>query len=134
MSIINATAREANNCKLISGTFETLVQIGLGIIALSVLVLKRTVWLTQLLSWIAIVLTAKLVIARAIYAFSSPLNAFGNWLFEPLSNYPKLELLFVMVACPCLMNALQFWVTDNFLKKPAAQDARLIVDEKTPLV
>ncbi|ETV78348.1 hypothetical protein, variant [Aphanomyces astaci] len=42
MSIINATAREANNCKLISGTFETLVQIGLGIIALSVLVLKRT--------------------------------------------------------------------------------------------
>ncbi|ETW05574.1 hypothetical protein H310_03319 [Aphanomyces invadans] len=229
---VNQTVHEANNCKLISGTFETLVQVGLGIVGLSVLVLKRAyekpqrpfqvwaydaskqaigagvahaanlfiaimlvklsksddakdecsfyfinftldtslgvllnwvllrttvaaalhfnwtwlqvpgyygnpirtrVWLTQLLSWIAIVLTAKLVIARFIYAFSAPLNDFGNWLFDPLSNYPKVELLFVMVACPCLMNALQFWITDNFLKKPA-KVVGAVADEKTPLV
>ncbi|RHY26105.1 hypothetical protein DYB32_007869 [Aphanomyces invadans] len=186
---VNQTVHEANNCKLISGTFETLVQVGLGIVGLSVLVLKRAyekpqrpfqVWaydaskqaigagvahaanlfiaimlvklsksddakdevkptpvprsirnlfsimLVLLLSWIAIVLTAKLVIARFIYAFSAPLNDFGNWLFDPLSNYPKVELLFVMVACPCLMNALQFW-------KPA-KVVGAVADEKTPLV
>ncbi|KAG9407264.1 hypothetical protein AC1031_001954 [Aphanomyces cochlioides] len=225
----------ANNCTLLSGTFETLVQIGLGIVALSVLVLKRTlekpqrpfqvwaydaskqaigagvahaanlfiaimlvkmaksenakdecafyfinftldtslgvavnwlllrlsmaaaihfdwtwlqvpgfygnpirtsVWLAQLAMWIVIVLTAKIIIARFIYALETPLNNFGNWLFDPLSDYPKVELLFVMVACPCLMNALQFWITDNFLKKPAAKsdDDKSVVNEKTPLV
>ncbi|KAF0689089.1 Aste57867_19361 [Aphanomyces stellatus] len=231
----NATAiHTANNCTLLSGTFETLVQIALGIVGLSVLILKRNlekpqrpfqvwaydaskqaigagvahaanlfiaimlvkmaknadatdecafyfinftldtslgvalnwallrlsmlaanyfnwtwlqvpgyygnpirtvVWLAQLLQWIVIVLTAKLIIARFIYAAETTLNEFGNWLFEPLSDYPKVELLFVMVACPCLMNMLQFWITDNFLKKPAAKTVEDgVVDEKTPLV
>merc|ERR1719253_714317 len=29
----------------------------------------------------------------------------------------KLKLVFVMILTPCCMNAIQFWLTDNFIKK-----------------
>lgn len=46
-----------------------------------------------------------------------PLGKCAEWLFEPLRNQPRAELLVVMIACPCIMNAAQFWIQDNFLKR-----------------
>ena len=37
-----------------------------------------------------------------------------------LQPNPKAELLIVMIACPCLMNMLQYWIQDTFLKKKSA--------------
>lgn len=47
------------------------------------------------------------------------------WFFAPLRPYPDVELALVMIACPCLMNAIQFWVQDSFLKKDVRSDRTL---------
>jgi hypothetical protein len=36
-----------------------------------------------------------------------------------ITDYPKLELIVVMFFIPVIMNALAFWIQDNYLmKKP----------------
>ncbi|ETV99921.1 hypothetical protein H310_07948 [Aphanomyces invadans] len=80
------------------------------------------VWLLQLLSWLGVILTAKLLIGRGIVYFQAGLVAYAAWVFAPLEGHPRVELIVVMVACPCLMNALQFWVQDSFLKKKTKYD------------
>jgi hypothetical protein len=44
------------------------------------------------------------------------LAVLGGEIFSPVSSSPDLELLIVMVGCPMLMNMIQFWIQDNFLK------------------
>ncbi|KDO35301.1 hypothetical protein SPRG_00150 [Saprolegnia parasitica CBS 223.65] len=226
----NTTSIVANECKLLSGPFETFIQVSLGLIAMSVLVCKRyfehpqrpfrvwlfdaskqcigagwahaanltiaillvqystekenadecafyfinftldtsfgvalnwfllhcsvllarhfhwkalqvpgfygnpiqtRVWLIQLGVWLVIIIMTKLIIGRVILWFERPINAFANVLFEPLSDFPRLELVLVMIACPVTMNVVQFWVTDNFLKKHDS-DVKA-ADENTPL-
>lgn len=78
---------------------------------------RISIWLLQLLSWLLILLFTKIVLTFSIYAYETPLGSFAEWLFQPLVNHPEMELMIVMIACPCLMNALQFWIQDNFLKK-----------------
>jgi hypothetical protein len=40
-----------------------------------------------------------------------------------IEAYPILELMVVIVIVPVIMNALAFWVQDNFLKKEDIQIA-----------
>ncbi|OQR86617.1 hypothetical protein ACHHYP_10346 [Achlya hypogyna] len=79
--------------------------------------IRVTVWLVQLTSWLVIILLTKVIIGRVILLFHPQLEGFGDALFEPLRDFPRTELVLVMIACPCLMNGLQFWVQDSFLKK-----------------
>ncbi|TYZ65138.1 hypothetical protein PybrP1_007454 [[Pythium] brassicae (nom. inval.)] len=83
-------------------------------------------WLAQLLSWIVIIFSTKLVIAVFIVALETPLGELAAWAFAPLRPYPRVELALVMIACPVLMNALQFWVQDSFLKKDVRDDCMLV--------
>lgn len=44
---------------------------------------------------------------------------FSNWghlMLVGLDPYPRLELVVVMVIVPLIMNCVQFWIQDNFLK------------------
>ncbi|EQC26465.1 hypothetical protein SDRG_15709 [Saprolegnia diclina VS20] len=93
--------------------------------------IRTRVWLIQLGVWLVIIIMTKLIIGRVILWFERPINAFANVLFEPLSDFPRLELVLVMIACPVTMNVVQFWVTDNFLKKHDS-DVKA-ADENTPL-
>ena len=79
------------------------------------------IWLKQLLSWLVIIITTKILLAFVIYAFEGPLGRLAEWMFEPLESHPRVELVIVMIACPCLMNGAQFWMQDNFLKKKIDQ-------------
>ncbi|KAG6596072.1 myotubularin-like protein [Phytophthora cinnamomi] len=83
-------------------------------------------WLLQVMSWIVVIFTCKFLIASLIVAFQKPLGAFAVLLFKPLAKHPEVELALVMIACPCLMNALQFWVQDNFLKKDVRDESFLV--------
>lgn len=83
-------------------------------------------WLAQLVSWIVIIFSTKLVIAVFIVALEKPLGEVAMWVFAPLRPYPRVELALVMIACPCLMNALQFWIQDSFLKKDVRDDCVLV--------
>jgi hypothetical protein len=83
-------------------------------------------WLLQVTSWIVVIFTCKFIIASLIVAFQRPLGAFAVLLFKPLANHPEIELALVMIACPCLMNALQFWIQDNFLKKDVRDESFIV--------
>ncbi|GLE01601.1 hypothetical protein PINS_up010431 [Pythium insidiosum] len=87
--------------------------------------IQVSIWLKQLVSWIFIIFLTKLVIALVIVALEKPLGDLAMWLFAPLQPYPNVELAIVMILCPCLMNALQFWVQDSFLKKDVRADCVL---------
>lgn len=92
-----------------------------------------SIWLAQLCSWIMIIFATKLVIAVFIVALEKPLGQLAMWVFAPLQPYPRVELALVMIACPCLMNALQFWIQDSFLKKDIRDDCVLVAStSKSP--
>uniref|UniRef100_K3X9C8 Uncharacterized protein n=1 Tax=Globisporangium ultimum (strain ATCC 200006 / CBS 805.95 / DAOM BR144) TaxID=431595 RepID=K3X9C8_GLOUD len=74
------------------------------------------VWFIQLLSWSAVLLVMKIFVGLAIYIFSAPLGLIGALLFFPVHHHPKIELLIVMIGCPLVMNMVQFWIQDSFLK------------------
>ncbi len=38
------------------------------------------------------------------------------FVLSPLQNYPRIELVTVMVIVPLVMNTIMFWVQDQFLK------------------
>ncbi|KAL3672925.1 hypothetical protein V7S43_002227 [Phytophthora oleae] len=83
-------------------------------------------WALQVISWILVIFTCKFIIASLIVAFQKPLGAFAVLLFKPLDKHPEVELALVMIACPCLMNALQFWIQDNFLKKDVRDESFIV--------
>jgi hypothetical protein len=83
----------------------------------------------QLATWVVIIFLAKILIACVIVLLEKPLAEFAIWLFTPLQPYPRVELSLVMIACPCLMNMLQFWIQDSFLKKDIRTTSTLAAKE-----
>ncbi|KAJ0398005.1 hypothetical protein ATCC90586_004697 [Pythium insidiosum] len=73
-------------------------------------------WTIQLLSWMGVLVVMKLLVGITIYVFRTPLGFIGSLLFFPVRNHPKIELLIVMIGCPLVMNMVQFWIQDSFLK------------------
>lgn len=51
-----------------------------------------------------------------------------------LIDYPKYELIAVMVVIPVICNAIQYWITDSFIKSkktPPKKPAKALSDEKS---
>ncbi|CAH0520502.1 unnamed protein product [Peronospora belbahrii] len=84
------------------------------------------IWFLQVCSWILVIFACKFLIAIVIVTFQTPLGRFAMILLKPLKHYPKIELVLVMIACPCLMNAMQLWIQDNYLKKDVRDESFLI--------
>lgn len=78
-------------------------------------------WGLQLTVWCMIVATVKVSLAAVIYLSSAVLGLVGSVLLGWLEPYPQAELVFVMVLVPLVMNCMQFWVQDTFLKDKAQQ-------------
>jgi hypothetical protein len=80
---------------------------------------QMSVFLSQLSVWLSIVILNKLLIVclLALTPIIQPLDKLISLLFQPLHNTPKLELVLVMILIPSLLNSVQFWVTDSFLKR-----------------
>jgi len=74
------------------------------------------IWFGQFLVWICIIAIVKTVFLLVQLQIQDPLASLGDWLFGPVAAHPKLELCVVMVMCPFVFNAIQFWVSDMFLK------------------
>jgi hypothetical protein len=50
---------------------------------------------------------------------SHPIMVVIEFLMGWITDYPKLELTVVMFIIPVIMNAIAFWIQDNYLmKKP----------------
>jgi len=73
-------------------------------------------WAAQCALWIAIVTLSKLVLLFClIIPAKQPLYVAGQWMMSGLVNYPRLELVIVMIIIPLVFNVITFWVVDNFL-------------------
>lgn len=76
----------------------------------------HTTWCLQLTLWLLVVILVKLIIFFAIVIpLKGPLYDGGDYLLQGLDEYPRLELVFVMIIVPTIVNTLQFWIQDNFL-------------------
>ena len=76
-------------------------------------------WAFQLYVWLTICVVMKCTVLWVIWMFEVELAYVGKLLLAPLSIDPVLELVFVMIIIPVLLNCLMFWVTDSFLQVPA---------------
>eukprot|EP00340_Litonotus_pictus_P004998 CAMPEP_0170517020 /NCGR_PEP_ID=MMETSP0209-20121228/3119_1 /TAXON_ID=665100 ORGANISM="Litonotus pictus, Strain P1" /NCGR_SAMPLE_ID=MMETSP0209 /ASSEMBLY_ACC=CAM_ASM_000301 /LENGTH=295 /DNA_ID=CAMNT_0010802153 /DNA_START=407 /DNA_END=1294 /DNA_ORIENTATION=- len=78
--------------------------------------LKISMYAYQLLSWLGIVVVSKIILALIQLSINGFLEDFGTTILWPFKNVPKLKLIIVMIFIPVIMNSIQFWVQDNFLK------------------
>jgi hypothetical protein len=83
--------------------------------------LSYSVWGKQLAAWVLIIVLVKAVLGSMMFGMREPLAKVGDAIFSPVSGKPDAELAIVMIGCPMLMNMLQFWIQDNFLKVPATR-------------
>lgn len=75
------------------------------------------VWLLQLVVWCSIVIVVKVILFFAfLLPLRDPLYKGGDAVISPFDRWPKLELVFVMIIVPGILNILQFWVQDTWLK------------------
>lgn len=107
LKIIEKVSRDNGWSKAISGNYseDTDEEIDLG------------AWSLQLMIWVSIVAFVKWLLLIAIIYFHLFFTEIGKRMLEPFADDPRLELVFVMIIVPTVMNILQFWVQDNFLKQ-----------------
>jgi hypothetical protein len=54
----------------------------------------------------------------AIFAFLPWIAWVGDWALRWTEGNTALQITFVMFVFPLIMNALQYWIIDNFIKDP----------------
>jgi hypothetical protein len=81
---------------------------------------RVSIWFGQLSIWLLIVMVGKILIFSLFYLLSSQVDAIMTSFFAIFKGYPRVELVFVMILIPFVLNILQFWVQDAFLKQAAA--------------
>lgn len=47
----------------------------------------------------------------------------GDWALRWTEGNTALQITFVMFVFPLIMNALQYWIVDGFIKDPAGQES-----------
>mmetsp|Transcript_21769 Transcript_21769/g.49547 ORF Transcript_21769/g.49547 Transcript_21769/m.49547 type:complete len:376 (-) Transcript_21769:29-1156(-) len=74
----------------------------------------------QLALWLTVLSLMKVCMVILMTLGATGFMALAEVFLAPLSSFPDLKLVFVMVMTPVFFNAFQFWVTDNFLRKKTA--------------
>jgi len=94
-------------------------------------------FVAQLMVWLTIVLFTKIVTYSLQLHYSLQFQALMAYLLSGVSEDPKLELVVVMIIIPMIVNSLQFWLTDMFLKNDsnnnASETSTLAVGRRTSL-
>lgn len=73
------------------------------------------VWFSQCTAWLLVLTITKVIIYAVMYTFATPLAYVGKLLFSPFTGHKHLELLFVMIFFPGVLNIIYFWVADSYL-------------------
>ena len=76
-------------------------------------------WAMQVAVWTVILSSVKWTLFLGIYLNADYMSAAGEALIGWMDAYSKLELVVVMILVPVVMNCVQFWVQDTFLKSKA---------------
>lgn len=73
-------------------------------------------WWHQLLGWLGILTLVKFILIFILWACSPALAVIGDFVFKPLQNNIRFELVFVMIMFPGILNFFYFWIADQYLK------------------
>lgn len=73
-------------------------------------------WIHQVLAWLVIQTLVKVVVYLFMWAFSAPLAWIGGVLFAPFEGNIRVELVFVMILFPGILNVIYFWISDSYLQ------------------
>ena len=60
----------------------------------------------------------KTVLFFAILLFQNNLLKVGEFIIQcfGLENRPKMQLIFVMIIVPVVLNSIQYWIQDSYIK------------------
>lgn len=73
-------------------------------------------WMAQMIVWLIILSIVKVLICVFMWLCSSFLARVGQLFFAPLQANIRVELLFVMIFFPGILNVIYFWIIDSYLK------------------
>jgi hypothetical protein len=76
---------------------------------------RATWWLKQSVIYFLGLLLMKLCVL-AIFAFLPWIAWVGDWALRWTEGNTAVQITFVMFIFPLIMNALQYWIIDNFIK------------------
>jgi len=76
--------------------------------------LKR--WFVQLIVWLGIVVVSKIIVLVVLILCGNFLIYATGSAFASFDGNRAFELIFVMIIIPFILNIIQFWITDTFLK------------------
>eukprot|EP00451_Oxyrrhis_marina_P018112 CAMPEP_0204357986 /NCGR_PEP_ID=MMETSP0469-20131031/36191_1 /ASSEMBLY_ACC=CAM_ASM_000384 /TAXON_ID=2969 /ORGANISM="Oxyrrhis marina" /LENGTH=237 /DNA_ID=CAMNT_0051345777 /DNA_START=30 /DNA_END=743 /DNA_ORIENTATION=- len=83
----------------------------------------------QILLWLGVVFCMKVTMVIVMGIGHTFWLAMASLVLHSFSQSPDLKLVVVMVITPTVFNAVQFWLQDNFLKKPQDQEVLTVVSE-----
>ncbi|KAF1848569.1 FK506-binding protein-like protein 2 precursor [Cucurbitaria berberidis CBS 394.84] len=82
---------------------------------------RATWWLKQSIIYFLGLIGMKLCVL-AIFAFLPWIAWVGDWALRWTEGNAAVQIAFVMFIFPLIMNALQYWIIDNFIKDPGHGD------------
>lgn len=74
-------------------------------------------WLLQTILWSSLTILVKLFLFLVVFMNFEFFSFLTNWVLAPFQINPHIELFYIMVFLPCVLNAIAFWVTDSYLQK-----------------
>ncbi|KAF2640196.1 hypothetical protein P280DRAFT_469901 [Massarina eburnea CBS 473.64] len=86
---------------------------------------RATWWLKQSLIYFLGLFGMKLCVF-VIFALLPWIAWVGDWALRWTEGNEALQIAFVMFIFPLIMNALQYWIIDGFIKDPASEESHYI--------
>ena len=77
---------------------------------------SKRIWIKQLCTWCIIVIIARCISGFIVWCLRSELEVVASSIAISFETNPKLFLGLVMIICPFIINLIQMWIQDNFLK------------------
>lgn len=75
------------------------------------------IWFKQMISWMIITLVARSIVGSFLYVNEFWLGDISLSVSEFFECHQHVFLVLVMLGCPLIMNGLQLWIQDTFLKE-----------------
>jgi len=86
---------------------------------------KFTKWCAQLGVWTGVIIMSKILVTIVfVLPLKSPMYRIADVLFRPLRPFPQIQLILVMIVIPLVLNAITFWIQDQYLMRPLEEAPR----------
>ncbi|KAF3172670.1 hypothetical protein TWF106_009884 [Orbilia oligospora] len=94
---------------------------------------KASSWIKQSVLYFAGLMFMKLIVAILFAIFPIALGKFGDFLLGWTEGNRRVQIAFVMFIFPLIMNAVQYYIIDIFIKKQETKAPHLDDEERLPI-